>query len=84
MFCAKHFFPEGYKFGEEERFIFNIAVEVGARCATDLSVVDFSEYNNYLLADLRDTLGIDRILLRSCYEVERRCFPESLESQRLL
>jgi len=84
MFCAKYLFPEGYKFKEEERFVFNMAVEAGARCGTDLSTVDFVEYDNCILADLRDEIGIDRILLRYCYEVEKRCFPNSPESQRLL
>ena len=84
MFCAKYLFPEGYKFKEEERFVFNMAVEVGARCKTDLSTVDFAQYGSRTLADLRDEIGIDRVLLRNCYEVEKKCFRESPESQRLL
>ena len=84
MFCAKYLFPEGYKFKEEERFVFNIAVKAGERCSTDLSVVDFSRYRSSRLAEIRDEIGIDRTLLRHCYEVEKRCFPKSEESQRLL
>ena len=84
MFCAKYLFPEGYKFREEERFVFNLGVMAGTRCETDLSVVDFSKYSNYKLSSLRDSLNIDRNLLKSCYELEKRLFPESPESQRLL
>ena len=84
MFCAKYLFPEGYKFGEEERFVFNLGVMAGTRCETDLSVVDFSKYGDYKLSALRDSLNIDRNLLKSCYEIEKRLFPESSESQRLL
>lgn len=84
MFCAKYLFPEGYKFREEERFVFNLGVMAGTRCETDLSVVDFSKYSDYKLSALRDSLNIDRNLLKSCYELEKRLFPESPESQRLL
>ena len=84
MFCAKYLFPEGYKFKEEERFVFNMAVKIGERCPADLSMVNFTKYGRHKLAELRDEIGIDRILLRYCYEVEKKCFPNSPESQRLL
>ena len=84
MFCAKHLFPEGYKFGEEERFVFNMGVMCGVQCKTDLSEVDFKILEKYQIAETRSLLGIDSLLLKHCYEIEKRCFSESFESQRLL
>ncbi len=84
MFCAKYLYPEGYKFGEEERFVFNLAVKAGSLCETDLSTVDFSLLKGKKISQVRTRLKIDINLLRSSYEVEKKCFPNSPESQRLL
>ena len=84
MFCAKYLFPQGYSFGEEERFVFNMGVMAGSQCPSDLSNVDFNQYVNNRISFVRKELGIDQKLFLSCYEVEKKCFPESLESQRLL
>lgn len=84
MFCSKYLYPEGYKFKEEERFIFNMGVMAGSRCKTDLSVVDFKKFGDYKIQALREKLGVHKKSLIHCYEVEKRCFPESPECQRLL
>tara|TARA_S200002703_G_scaffold62545_1_gene54316 strand:- start:392 stop:961 length:570 start_codon:yes stop_codon:yes gene_type:complete len=84
MFCAKYLFPKEYRFGEEERWVFNMGVMAGSRCPTDLSRVDFSDYDFYTLNFLRKDLGIDKKLLKKCYETEKQFFPKSKESQRLL
>lgn len=84
MFCAKYLFPEGYKFKEEERFVFNMGVMAGQRCPTDLSGVDFEEYNDLRISTVRGKLGVDKNLLKHCYGVEKSFFADSEESQRLL
>jgi hypothetical protein len=84
MFCAKHLYPEGYKFCEEERLVFNIALEAGKRCPIDLSEFDFKKYKYHSLDGLRSKLGIDKNFLRCCYEFEKKCFPNSRESQRVI
>jgi len=84
MFCAKYLFPSGYRFGEQERFVFNMGVMVGSRCPTDLSVVDFSGLMDYKIQGVREKLGIDKELLKNCYKIEKKCFPNSEESQRLV
>ena len=84
LFCAKRLYPEGYKFGEEERLIFNIALEAGRRCSIDLSKFDFNDYKFHSLDGLRSRLGIDKTFLKHCYEFEKRCFPDSPESRRLI
>ena len=84
MFLSKHFYPEGYKFGEDERFIFNMGVMLGSKCETDLSSVNFLDYKRNTLLSLREELRIDTRALRVSYEIEKRIFPESPESKRLL
>jgi len=84
MFVSKHFYPEGYKFGEEERFVFNMGAMLGSKCDIDLSCVGFEPYKKNDLFSLRNSLRIDTTALRSCYELEKQIFPQSSESQRLL
>ena len=84
MFCAKYLFPKGYKFGEEERFIFNMGVMAGSQCSADLSKADCFKLKNFKIDYVRKLLNIDKKLLKYCYEVEKKCFPDSPESQRLL
>jgi hypothetical protein len=83
MFICKYLYPEGYKFGEDERFVFNMGVMLGSRCETDLSSIDFSDYERIPLYLLRRKLSIDTTALRASYEIEKRIFPLSPESQRL-
>ena len=84
MLCAKHFYPEGYDFGEEERFVFNMGVLAGSRCPTDLSKVDFKKFLNRSIGETRDVLEVDSSLLRGCYLAESKLFKDSRESQRLV
>lgn len=84
MFASKYLYPEGYKFGEEERFVFNMGVALGNNCETDLSVAGNRFFKKIPLFSLRSSLRIDSRLLRSYYEIEKKIFPESPESQRLL
>ena len=84
LFFTKYLYPEGYKFKEEERFVFNMGAMAGSLCSTDLSGVNFDAFTNNTLFSLRKELNIDVNLLRYCYEVEKRVFKDSKESQRLL
>ena len=84
LFFTKYLYPEGYKFKEEERFVFNMGAMAGSLCSTDLSGVNFDAFTNNTLFSLRKELNIDVNLLRYCYEVEKRVFKDSKERQRLL
>ena len=84
MFCAKYIFPKGYKFGEEERFVFNMGVKAGSLCSADLSQVDFKKLKNKKLKTVRQILGIEKEFIRDIYKIEKKLFPNSEESQRLL
>ena len=84
MFISKYLYPEGYKFGEEERFVFYCGVMAGEKCPTDLSKVNFKKLLHYKIQGVREKLGIDKELLKCYYCFEKKCFPQSLESQRLV
>jgi len=83
MFICKYLYPEGYKFGEEERFVFYCGVMLGGKCSSDLSKVQFKKLANMKIPYIRKLLGIDKDALECYYCLEKKCFPESLESQRL-
>lgn len=82
LFVTKYLYPEGYKFTEEERYIFYSGVMAGSQCPTDLSKVDFNKLLDYKVQGVREKLGIDRELLRCYYCTEKKLFKDK-ESQRL-
>ena len=87
MFCSKHLYPKAYRFGEEERFVFNMGVALGSANPTDLSVAGKHLSTIWLdlpVTYLRKSFNIDVKLLKSYYKIEKELFPNSVESQRLL
>jgi hypothetical protein len=83
MFCAKYLYPKGYKFKEEERFIFNLGVVAGSKCDIDLSTVNFEEMLDMRISEIRGNLQISYEIIKHCYGLEKKCF-KSVESARLL
>ena len=82
MFMSKYFYPKGYKFGEEERLVFNMGVMAGSLCPTDLSQINFKKYLNKQIGTTRKELKIDVDFLKKYYILEKKCFSDA-ESQRL-
>ena len=82
LWTSKYLYPEGYKFKEEERYVFYSGVMAGSRCHTDLSKVNFKELLDYKVQGVREKLGIDKKLLKCYYCVEKKLFDDK-ESQRL-
>jgi len=83
MFISKYLYPEGYKFDEEERYVFYSGVMAGSKCPSDLSQVDFRDLLDYKVQGIREKLGIDKGLLKCYYCTEKKLFLDSKESQRL-
>lgn len=83
MFFSKYLYPKEYKFGEEERFVFNMGVMAGSKCPTNLAKINFNKYSNKQIRTLRKELKIDVDFLEKCYKLEMKCF-DSKESQRLI
>ena len=83
LWVCRHLYPEGYKFGEEERYVFYSGVMAGSKCNADLSKINFKELANYRVQEIRHLLDIDRELLKCYYCTEKKLFNDE-ESQRLL
>lgn len=82
---AKYFYPRAYRFTEEDMRVFKDAVRLGfvSNCQS-LCEADFARYLDHPLEDVRATLGIETPLLAAYYAIEKRRYPGSFESQRLL
>lgn len=84
-FFAKHLYPRSYRFGDDEVRVFRDAIRLGfiSDCVP-LCDVDYEAERKKSLKNVRDRLGIEPDLLAAYYRVEKRRFPASVASQRLL
>jgi hypothetical protein len=84
-FCAKYLFPKHYRFDDEDVRVFRDAVKLGfvSDCRS-LATVSFEELLDLPLAEARRAVGLEDDLLRAYYAIEKRRYPHSFESQRLL
>ncbi|HIC17752.1 TPA: hypothetical protein EYO77_06535 [Candidatus Poribacteria bacterium] len=84
-FFTKYLYPKAYRFTDEDLHVFKDAVKLGfiSDCQT-LSEVDYSRYLEQPLGEIREDLGIETNLLQAYYTIEKRRYPKSVESQRLL
>lgn len=83
MFFSKYLYPKIYRFGEEERFVFNMGIMAGSKCPNNLAQINFNNYLNNQIGTIRKKLEIDVDFLDKCYNLEKKCF-SSEESQRLV
>ena len=84
LFIARWLYPEGYKFLKEERQVFQWGVIAGQQCKLDLTKVDFESMKNRSISAIRKALGVETKLVKICYILEKRAYPDSIESQRLV
>lgn len=82
---AQYLYPKIYQFGEHEIAVFKDAVRLGyiSGC-TALDKVDFREYLSLPLYKVREAVGLEVNLLRAYYEIEKKRYPDSPASRRLL
>ena len=82
--CARHLYPGGDRFSEQEAEVFDFAFEAARRSPVfALHRVDFRKLLERRLAEVRRFLGIDTGTLRELYATERKRWPLGLASQRL-
>lgn len=83
---AKYLYPREYRFTDEDLRVFSDAVRLGyvSDCRPDLCSTDFARLLDTPLGRVRDALGIETGLLRAYYAIEKKRYPASLESRRLL
>jgi hypothetical protein len=84
-FFTKYLYPKNYRFTEDDLRVFRDATKLGfiSDCEP-LHQVDYTPYLDWPLSRVRENLRIEEDLLRAYYAIEKRRFPDSLESQRLL
>ena len=82
---AQYLYPKVYKFGDEDIDVFKDAVRLGyiSDCQS-LDEFDFTPYLDEPIKILRQALGLESDLLLAYYKIEKRRYPHSITSQRLL
>ena len=82
---AQYLYPKVYQFGEKEIAVFKDAVRLGyiSGCAA-LDEIDFKQYLGLPLRAVREKIGLEINLLRAYYEIEKKRYPDSIASRRLL
>ena len=83
---AKYLYPKQYRFTDDDMRVFRDAVRLGfiSDCAPTLCTTDFGRFLDTPLGRIREALGIETDLLRAYYAIEKRRYPASRESARLL
>ena len=82
---AERLYPGVFRFSREDVRVFRDAVRLAFLCETSaLNQVDYGRYLDWRLGDLRRELRIDAPLLSAYYAIEKKRYPQSPESQRLL
>jgi len=84
LFISRYLYPKGYRFGKGEAKIFEYGLIAGKKSCKDLSKIDFKWFLSWTLKDIRSKLGVDIDFLKLCYILEKKAFPNSPESQRLI
>jgi len=82
---AKHLYPEPYRFTDDDLHVYRDAVRLGfVSDCRPLASVDFEPMLEMTLREIRAELGLETDLLRAYYAIEKRRYPDCLESQRLI
>lgn len=84
-FFSQYLYPRAYRFSDDDIRVFRDAVRLGfVSDCRPLHTVDFDALRGLPLAEARRQIGIEDELLRAYYAIEKRRYPLSVESQRLL
>jgi len=84
-FFTRYLYPRAYRFSTEDVHVFRDAVRLGfVSDVKRMDKVDYRALQNLTLAEARAAIGLEEDLLRAYYAIEKRRYPDSFESQRLL
>lgn len=82
---AERLYPGIFRFSREDVRVFRDAVRLAFISDTPaLNRIDYGRYMQRTLGEIRQELRIDEPLLRAYYGIEKRRYPTSPESRRLL
>jgi len=81
---AQNFYPDVYKFSQEDAEVFHDAIKLGAisRC-TPLAEFNFAAVSHLPLRQIRTLLGLETGLLAAYFAIEGQRYPHARESTRL-
>ena len=82
---SRYLYPGIYKFTEDDILVFRDAVRLGfiSECA-GLDELDFEPWLDWPLRDIREQINLEKDLLLAYFAIEKKRFPDAIESQRLL
>ncbi len=82
---AQNLYPKDYKFSDTEISVFKDAVRLGSisHCQP-LDSINLSDYLQLPVKTVREKIGLESNLILAYYEIEKKHYPESVASQRLL
>jgi hypothetical protein len=82
---TRYLYPKHYRFSDEDYQVYKDAVRLGyvSDCQS-LADVDFEGLLDLSLGQAREKVGLEASLLRAYYEIEKKRYPHSFESRRLL
>ncbi len=82
---SQNFYPEVYRFNREDLQIFNDALHLAqvSHCKA-FDEVDFDQFLDTSLKDIRSYLGLEIELIQTYYQLEKQRYPNAIESQRLI
>jgi hypothetical protein len=83
--ASKYLYPGPYRFTDEDISVFKDAVRLGfVSDCMPLSEIDYGQYLDMPLKEVRERIGLEVDLLKAYYRIEQSRYPEDKASQRLL
>ena len=82
---TRYFYPKHYRFSDEDFQVYKDAVRLAyvSDCQS-LAEVDYESLLDFDLQTAREHIGLESELLQAYYTIEKKRYPNSFESQRLL
>jgi hypothetical protein len=81
---TRFLYPKHYRFTDDDFQVYKDAVRLGyVSDCTPLDKVDYPALSHLTVREARQELGIETALLKAYFEIEKRRYPDSFESQRL-
>ncbi len=82
---SRYIYPKEYRFSKEDFDVYKDAVKLGTISGCQpFDKVDCLLLSNLTLEDARNEIGIESSFLQAYYLIEKKRYPNSPESQRLV
>jgi len=83
--ASQYLYPGPYKFSDDDAQVFKDAVHLGyVSDCVPLNTVNYANYMKKTVSEIRAELGIETDLIESYFRIEKKRYPKSIASQRLL